>query len=108
MAARQPGIDVFVNCPFDEQYRPLFRALLFAVLDCGFRVRCALEIDDASEIRIDKIFRIIGEAKYGIHDISRTEPDPENRLPRFNMPLELGMFLAAKRSAPGSKRRKAA
>ena len=29
---------VFINCPFDAQYQPLFRALLFAVEDCGFRV----------------------------------------------------------------------
>jgi hypothetical protein len=49
MAATQQGTDVFVNCPFDDQYQPLFRALLFGVLDCGFRVRCAWEIGDASK-----------------------------------------------------------
>ncbi len=40
--------------------------------------------------------RIIGECRYGIHDISRTELDPVFNLPRFNMPFELGLFLAAK------------
>ena len=31
------------------------------------------------------------------HDISRTELDENSGLPRFNMPLELGIFLGAKR-----------
>jgi len=31
-----------------------------------------------------------------VHDISRTELDLENNLPRFNMPLELGLFLGAR------------
>ena len=39
----------------------------------------------------------IAESAYGIHDISRTELDSDNGLPRFNMPLELGVFLGCKR-----------
>jgi hypothetical protein len=39
---------------------------------------------------------LIGESRLGIHDISRTELN-ENGLPRFNMPLELGIFLGATR-----------
>jgi hypothetical protein len=88
--------DVFVNCPFDRKYRPLMRALLFAVHDCGFRVRSALEIEDSGEVRVHKILRIISETPLGIHDISRVEPDRSSNLPRFNMPLELGLFLGAK------------
>jgi hypothetical protein len=87
---------VFINCPFDKSYQPFFQAIVFAVCDCGFAPRCALEIQDASQTRIDKIFRMISECKYGIHDICRTEPDPVTHLPRFNMPLELGIFLGAK------------
>ncbi|HEU0054593.1 MAG TPA: hypothetical protein VFQ39_15505 [Longimicrobium sp.] len=88
--------NVFINCPFDEEYQPLFRALVFAVYDCGFVPRCALELDDGSEVRIEKIRRIIDQSRYGLHDISRTEPDGGSGLPRFNMPLELGLFLGAK------------
>jgi hypothetical protein len=54
-------------------------------------------MDDGTETRIDKLYRIIGESRYGIHDLSRTELDATNRLPRFNMPLELGLFLGAKK-----------
>ena len=97
MAVPQYDYSVFVNCPFDAAYRSLFEALVFAVHDCGYIARCALEIDDASQIRIEKVERIIAGCKFGIHDISRTEPDAATGLPRFNMPLELGMFLGAKR-----------
>jgi len=92
----QDDADVFVNCPFDRKYEPLFYALLFTIHDCGFRARSAREVDDSSDARISKLYRLIGECQYGIHDIPRTELDPTNRLPRFNMPLELGLFLGAK------------
>jgi hypothetical protein len=97
---------VFINCPFDAQYKPLFEAIVFAIFHCGFRPRCALEIDDSSEVRIDKVFKIIADCKYGIHDISRTEVTSAAGLPRFNMPLELGMFLAAKRFGTGEQKQK--
>lgn len=98
--------DVFINCPFDEDFTPGFRALVFAVFSCGFRVRCAREMDDASETRIDKLYRIIEQSRYGIHDLSRTELDPVNSLPRFNMPLELGLFLGAKHYGDGEHKNK--
>jgi hypothetical protein len=94
MAARNR--DVFINCPFDTDYRNFFRAIVFVVMRSGFRARSALETDDASQIRFDKICQIIGQCRYGIHDISRTELDPRSKLPRFNMPLELGVFFGAK------------
>ncbi len=97
---------VFINCPFDLAYKPIFNALVFAVYDLGFRARCALEIDDAGDTRRDKILRIISECKYGVHDISATELNPII-LPRFNMPLELGLYLGCKRYGPPAQRSKA-
>jgi len=86
---------VFINCPFDGQYENIFRAIVFTVQDCGYIPRCSLESDNAAEPRIQKIYRLISESKYGIHDISRTQLDSKFKLPRFNMPLELGIFLGA-------------
>lgn len=97
---------VFINCPFDGEYQPIFEALVFAVHDCGFIARCALEAEDGSQVRIEKIEEIIAACRLGIHDISRTELDPESALPRFNMPLELGLFLGAKRYGTGNQRKK--
>jgi len=48
MAQDEYNKGVFINCPFDAQYKPLFDGIVFAVLDCGLWPRCALEIDDAS------------------------------------------------------------
>lgn len=106
MAAAEYRLQVFINCPFDRTYRKLFYAIVFAVKDCGYRARSALEVSDASELRLAKIFRIIGECRIGIHDISRTERDERTRLPRFNMPLELGMFLGAKQFGDAQQRDK--
>ncbi len=86
---------VFVNCPFDSEYVPLFRALTFTIEFCGFQARCALEADDSGETRAAKLLRVIGESRYGIHDISRTESNAEG-LPRFNMPYEFGLFVGFK------------
>ncbi|MHB1055984.1 MAG: hypothetical protein ACYC6B_09195 [Thermoleophilia bacterium] len=88
---------VFVNCPFDDAYREIFNAIIFSIFDCGYIPRCALEFDDGSQVRIDKIIGIIEECKFGIHDISRTELDGRSKLPRFNMPFELGLFMGAKK-----------
>lgn len=88
---------VFLNVPFDNRYRTLLQALVFVVLDCGFFARCALEEDDGGQVRLEKIYGIIEGCRYGIHDLSRTTLDAKNRLPRFNMPFELGVFLGARR-----------
>ena len=98
--------NVFLNCPFDSVYKQLFDAMVFAVYDCGFIARCALEEEDASQVRIDKIYDIITDCRYGIHDISRTELDATSDLPRFNMPLELGVFLGAKKFGTDEQERK--
>jgi hypothetical protein len=89
--------DVFINCPFSPDYRRHFQAIVFAVIRSGFTPRSAAEADDAGEVRIEKVYRIIAESRYGIHDISKTEPDPGSGLPRFNMPFELGLFLGARK-----------
>lgn len=96
---------VFLNVPFDEEYKSIFRALIFAVHDCGYQVRCALESHDGGEVRVDKLYNMIEGCRFSIHDISRTTLDKVNKLPRFNMPLELGLFLGAKRYG-GAKQKK--
>lgn len=97
---------IFLNCPFDEQYKPIFDALIFAAFDCGYVPRCALEIDDAGQVRIEKIMAMIRGCQLGVHDISRTELDPVHQLPRFNMPFELGLFVGATRFGSRAQRRK--
>jgi hypothetical protein len=102
-----PSASVFINCPFDKQYQPIFDAIVFCVVACGFEPRCTLELTDAGEVRIENIYRLIAQCNHSIHDISRTEvEDQPFRLPRFNMPLELGISLRAKRFGGRSSRKR--
>ncbi len=82
MAAAEYERNVFINCPFDSDYAPIFEAIVFAVHDAGFRPKCARERLDSSEIRLQKIVSLISDSKFSIHDLSRTELDEANRLPR--------------------------
>lgn len=104
--ADHSGRDVFINCPFDDAYIPLLEALMFAVHACEFRVRCALEIQDSGDVRLLKIIKIIRECRLGIHELSRMELDSKSQLPRFNMPFELGLYLAAKHFGSGAQKHK--
>lgn len=107
MPTRLRTKDVFINCPFDDAYKPIFQAILFTVYDLGFVARCALEVDDAGEVRLEKIMRIIGQCAYGVHDISSVGLASGTNLPRFNMPLELGLYLGCKRFGGGAQHKKA-
>ena len=103
----RPSVEgVFINCPFDQQYSATFNGLIFVIHACGFRPRSARELDDGGQARIEKLYGIIEDCRYGIHDLSRTELDAQSGLPRFNMPLELGIFLGAKRYGGGYHRAK--
>lgn len=96
---------MFINCPFDRHYWPLFEALVFCVLDSGFAPRCPLEEPDSGEARVRRIYRLIETSKYSIHDLSRVELSPI--LPRFNMPFELGLDLGCRTfGGPDAKRKR--
>jgi hypothetical protein len=104
--ARSFARNVFINCAFDTQFQPIFNAIVFAVIRSGFRARCALETEDGAENRFAKIQNIVEQCRYGIHDLSRTESGGDPPLPRFNMPLELGLFIGAKRYGSQEQKRK--
>jgi hypothetical protein len=115
MATKVPAryhSSVFINCPFDAQYDPLFDAIVFGIYDCRFIPRCARETESSGIIRIQVIADLIKQCRLALHDLSRVEltvPEdgtaPEG-LPRFNMPLELGMFMGAQQFGGGHHRLK--
>ena len=98
---------VFINCPFDDGFKPIFRAMVFTIISSGYYPRCALDATDGAEICVGKIATIIGECDWGIHDLSRNEVDAGGT-PRFNMPMELGLHLGARLLGEGRHRRKRA
>jgi hypothetical protein len=83
--------NVFVNCPFDDDYRQLLLSVIFTVKYLGFNPRLSLERADSAESRIEKIVGLINQSKYGIHDLSRIISERGNEHYRMNMPFELGI-----------------
>jgi hypothetical protein len=107
MAKPAKSRSVFINCPFDDPYRPILRAIVFTIILSGYHPRCALDATDGAEIRIGKIATMIGDCDWCIHDLSRVEV-ADGDVPRFNMPLELGVHLGARIFGDGRHRRKRA
>ncbi len=95
--------NIFINCPFDSDYYPLLKPLLFAVIFCGLKPRLS-ETTDGDDIRIRQIQELINDSKYSIHDISRIIPKSKKDLPRFNMPFELGLDLGCKMYSKNDKK----
>ena len=85
---------VFLNCPYDDAFAPLFHAAVLTVAALGFTPRCARESEGESDPRIDRIARGLKESKYSVHDLTRFTGEGPDQLARFNMPLELGMALS--------------
>ncbi len=84
----------------------MFRACVFTVLDAGFIPRCSREVDDATQFRLSTILLLIDGCRYGVHDLSRVQLDSTSKLPRFNMPFELGLFYSAKHFGSSNQKRK--
>ncbi|MFN3816827.1 hypothetical protein [Brevundimonas sp.] len=89
--------NVFINCPFDNDYLSLLRPIVFCVYRLGFQPRIASERLDGGEPRIEKIIELIESSKYAIHDLSRMKARKAGELFRLNMPLELGLDIGCKR-----------
>jgi len=86
--------NIFINCPFDEEYIPLLRAIVFTSLYLKLKPHLSQTIS-SSNIRVNQIKQHIRSCKYGIHDLSRSKAMAPGELPRFNMPYELGLDIGA-------------
>lgn len=105
-AARRPLNNfVFINCPFDNAYWRLFRAIVFTIWACGYRSRCALEANGGA-LRLERLHDLIAACDRGVHDLSRVELSEQSGTPRFNMPYELGVAIGAKTFGGARQRQK--
>jgi len=95
-----------VNCPFDEEYMPLLRPLLFTLLYLGFNPRIALEKTDSGNPRVARILKLIRESGLAIHDLSRLAANKKGEVARFNMPFELGLDIGSISFGPTKLRQK--
>ncbi len=102
----QDNTNVFINCPFDDDYWDIFRAIVFTIIRMGHKPRFSLERADSGEPRIQKLIEIIRQSKYEIHDLSRCIAKKKGELFRLNMPLELGIGLGARYFGQGNLKSK--
>ena len=85
---------VFLNVPYDARFENLFLAYIAGITALGLVPRATLEIPGGTR-RLEKILVLISKCEYSIHDLSRVELDRISpRVPRFNMPFELGLTVA--------------
>ena len=87
--------NLFINCPFDEDYFSLLKPLLFTTIYCGLKSKIS-QTRDSDNVRLEEIKQLIQQSRYSIHDLSRIEPSNVGDLPRFNMPFELGIDVGCK------------
>jgi hypothetical protein len=92
-----PPIDpsaVFLNIPYDEEFKELYLAYIVGLYQLGLKPRIASGIP-GGERRLDRILALIQSCRYSIHDLSRVELSvTPPATPRFNMSLELGLAIA--------------
>jgi len=82
---------IFINCPFDDEYLPLLRALLFVSRFYGLDVKIASTDLDSKSNRLERIISLMRESKYSVHDLSKLKSVKEDEYYRMNMPFELGL-----------------
>src|SRR5437016_717783 len=83
---------VFINIPYDSKYERLYVALVAGIVCLARQPRVVLA-DVSGDVRLDRLLRMIRSCRVSLHDLSRTgvSQTPAGRVPRFNMPIELGM-----------------
>lgn len=97
---------VFVNVPYDSQFKPLLRPLLFSLVYAGMMPRLALERRDSGELRLNKIVELIRNSKFAVHDLSRMQAREAGELFRLNMPFELGLDIGCRLFSNGERQEK--
>ena len=91
---RRERYSVFLNIPYDSAFENLYLAYIAGLSSFGLIPRATLEIP-TSQRRLQRILKLIQECAYSIHDLSRVQLDAKApRVPRFNMPFELGLAVA--------------
>jgi len=93
--ARTAPSDVFINVPFDAEYENTFLALIASLVGLGLNPRCVLEVPPAID-RLRRLYSLIRSCPFSLHDLSRVQVGRTGpfRVPRFNMPFELGLAAA--------------
>ncbi len=88
---------VFLNIPYDTAFEDLYLAYIVGLTQLGLGVNATLAVPNQD--RLETIIRLIEASSFSIHDLSRIEAS--HGVPRFNMPVELGLALYRSRVTKG-------
>jgi hypothetical protein len=91
---------VFLNIPYDNAFENLYLAYIVGLTQLGLRINATLAIPNQG--RLKTIMDLIEQSNLSIHDLSRIELS--SGIPRFNMPVELGLALYRSRVTRGRHR----
>jgi hypothetical protein len=97
MASRRRIDSVFLNIPYDKEFEDLYVAYIVGLTQLGLRVNATLAVPNQG--RLETIIALIGKSNFSIHDLSRIEVS--KGIPRFNMPVELGLALYRSNATKG-------
>jgi hypothetical protein len=100
MASRKRIESVFLNIPYDNEFEDLYVAYIVGLTQLGLRVKATLAVPNQG--RLETIIGLIAKSDYSIHDLSRIEIS--KGIPRFNMPVELGLALYRSHATKGRHR----
>ena len=100
MARPKRILSVFLNIPYDSKFEDLYLAYIVGLTQLGLKVNLTLAVPNQG--RLDRIINLIEDSTVSIHDLSRIELT--SGIPRFNMPLELGLALYRSRATKGRHR----
>jgi hypothetical protein len=93
---RDRSIRVFINCPFDEEFEPLFLAYIAGLVTLGLLPVTVCDLPAST--RLDRLCGLIDSCASSIHDLSRVQlSGARTPVPRFNMPFELGLSVRTRR-----------
>jgi len=109
--------NVFINCPYDKKYLSLLRKMIFTIMFFGYNVQIVCQDQNSATPRLDKIFELIKNSKFGIHDLSRNKIEKKSRTKRkkiddstiifrLNMAFELGIDIGIKKSKEEQRNKK--
>ena len=82
---------IFINCPFDNKYKPMLRAMLFVARFYGLEIKIASSDTDSKSNRLQRIIELMRESKFSVHDLSKLMSEKKKEYYRMNMPFELGL-----------------
>jgi hypothetical protein len=100
VARRKHIQSAFLNIPYDDQFEALYLAYIVGLTQLGLNINATLAVPNQG--RLDRIVGLIEESDVSIHDLSRIELS--SGIPRFNMPLELGLALYRSHATNGRHR----